>query len=137
MAPALNGCVLDGTLDVPPRGLTLRELLSLLLVAVQHHELWLQTRPDALGFSVSRLLKDGHITELCEWAYGFDPGTLGPGGARGYAFRHSMLDTPSPPATEAAGALIENVRRQLLNLDPRQGRGFGGEHHKRPIVRDV
>ncbi len=37
-----------GRRSVPPRGLTLRELLSLLLVNSQHHELWLQTGPDAM-----------------------------------------------------------------------------------------
>jgi hypothetical protein len=118
-----NGWVRDGALDVPGRGLTLRELLSLLLIASQHHKLWLQLGPDALGFSASPLLKDGDVTRLCEWAYGYDPETLGPEGTLGYAFRHSMLDTASLDATFAVRSLLVNARAQLAKLDPERDRG--------------
>ena len=109
-APVLNGCARDGALQKPERGLTLREQVSLLLVASQHHELWLQLGPDALGFSVSPLLKDVDVTRLCEWAYGYEPETLGPGGSQGFAFRNSILDTPSRYATQQFSALLLRLR---------------------------
>ena len=120
---AFNGSVVDGALDVPPRGLTLRELLSLMVVISQHHMLWLQLGPSALGFSVSELLKDGQVTALCEWAYGYPPGTLGPEGTRGYSFRNRLLDTPSRNATAAVRVLLENAREHLSYMQPKNDRG--------------
>ena len=115
--------MVDGALDVPPRGLTLRELLSLMVVISQHHMLWLQLGPSALGFSVSELLKDGQVTALCEWAYGYPPGTLGPEGTRGYSFRNRLLDTPSRNATAAVRVLLENAREHLSYMQPKNDRG--------------
>lgn len=105
----------DGVLQLPrERGLSLRELLSLQIVASQHTRQWLGLQqPGALGFSGSRILHDGEVSELCEWAFGYTPGSLGPGGALGYSFRNSLLDTPSSRATECATALLQNVRDRL------------------------
>jgi hypothetical protein len=116
----------DGVLQLPrERGLSLRELLSLQIVASQHTRPWLGLQqPGALGFSGSRILHDGEVSELCEWAFGYTPGSLGPGGALGYSFRNSLLDTPSSRATEYATALLQNVRDRLKSLerDCMQGR---------------
>ena len=68
---SIEGRLRDGVLHIPQRGLTLRELVSLLLGTFHNPELWPQlgiAELGRLGFAESLLLTDGAMTRLYAWA---------------------------------------------------------------------
>ena len=107
---------LESLILEPERALTLRELASVLVVTSQHSRLLNMLRTDELGISESRLLQDGKMTELFEWAFDLPTGSLGPGGSLGYSFKMSMLDHASGNATAAAHVLLQAARKELKGV---------------------
>ena len=130
---AHDGRLLDGVVHVPQRGLTVRELASVLLVTLQHPDVWPQlgaTRPTGLGPSQSLLLKDEAMSRLYEWAFDLESGALGPEGSRipHYTFRDAMLDVPSPAVTERAQELLTTLMSDMAQLDRQK-------HHQAAVDR--
>ena len=119
---ASSGRLLDAFLLIPPRrsGLSIRELVSALLVTSQHAGRLLPLLPSGcLGLESSLLLKDGEMTALYEHFFQFPPGDLGPGGRRQppFTFKRMFLNRPSPVATAAAQRLLGDARIQLRGID--------------------
>ena len=125
---APNGRLLDEFLPISPRrrGLSIRELVSTLLVTSQHPRVLRLLPPGCLGLESCLLLKDGQLTALYEHFFQFPPGELGPGGRRQppFTFKHAFLDRPSPAATEAAQRLLADARTRLRGLDPERDRAY-------------
>ena len=125
---APNGRQLDDFLPISPRrrGLSVRELVSTLLVTSQHPRVLRLLPSGCLGLESSLLLKDGEMTALYEHFFHLPPGELGPGGCRQppFTFKESFLDRPSPAGTEAAQRLLADARTRLRGLDPERDRAY-------------
>ena len=125
---APNGRQLDDFLPISPRrrGLSVRELVSTLLVTSQHPRVLLLLPSGCLGLESSLLLKDGEMTALYEHFFHLPPGELGPGGCRQppFTFKESFLDRPSPAGTEAAQRLLADACTRLRGLDPERDRAY-------------
>ena len=114
------GRLLDDELVEPKkRGLSLREMLSALIVRSQYHQQLEHLPAGCFGTAQSIMLQDGEITALYEFAYGFQPGELGPTGRRQppFCFRLSFLDRPSPAAAGPARMLLAEALAAVGNLD--------------------
>ncbi len=111
-----NGCLLGNILEVPERGLTLREAGSVLLGTIQDPKLLHLLQCNELGLSNFRLLNDGEFYELYEWVFDYPPGCLGPGGREGYSFKNSLLDSPSQHVTAAASSYLAWALAELKKM---------------------
>jgi hypothetical protein len=111
-----NSRLLGNILEVPERGLTLREAGSVLLGTMQDPELVQLLQDDELGLSNFRLLNDSEFYKLYEWAFDYPTGFLGPGGGHGYSFKDSLLDRPSQLVTAAARKFLAWALEELDDL---------------------
>ena len=94
-------------------------MLSALIVRSQYHQQLEHLPAGCFGTAQSIMLQDGKITALYEFAYGFQPGELGPTGRRQppFCFRLSFLDRPSPAAAGQARMLLAEAIAAVGNLD--------------------
>lgn len=114
-----EGMLISEILRMPPRrGLTLREILSLLVVTKQNLSKLLMHLPSGcLGIKDSLMLSDQQLISLYEYGFVMDPGTLDRTGKTDVIFKSHIQDRPSQRATDRVKLLFMDARNDWNKLD--------------------